>query len=63
MPEPRKLGKTRQWLRSLEEDRRDYDLAHKIASQNEPTFPLEEVREIISAAARTRHKKPRKMKK
>jgi hypothetical protein len=61
MPEPKKLNRTQEWQRRLEEDRRDYALAHEIASRGEPTFSLEEVIAILKTNARTRHKKPRKI--
>jgi hypothetical protein len=62
MPERKKLQKTQRWQRRLEEDRRDYALANEIASRGEPTFSLEEVIEVLKTNARTRQRKPRKIK-
>jgi len=62
MPERKKLLRTQRWLRCLEEDRRDYALANEIASRGERTFSFEEVIEAVKTNARTRHRKPRKIK-
>jgi hypothetical protein len=60
LPDPKKIRKAKFWLKQLAQDRDDYELANRISTSGEQQFSLDEVKSIINAERRTRHRKPRK---
>lgn len=61
MTRQKSLILTRKWMEKLDQDRLDSELATNVLRESEQTYSLEQVKLEISANARTRHRKPRKI--
>lgn len=61
MPHMWKLQRTTVLLSKWNADRLDYEAASQVLSRNEPKYSLEEVEKHLFTAARSRHRKPRKI--
>lgn len=61
MPHVRKLQRTIALLSQWNTDRLDYETSSRVMSRNELSYSLEDVKKKLFIAARTRHRKPRKI--